>query len=104
MAADFIAFRDWAVANGYQPGLALNRINKARRYEPSNCRFSKIYSRSHGTPVIRGDGKYFESLAEAVRGTPRVYRSGIWLVCEGRQGKCGGHTWRYARSTPRLVK
>ena len=34
---EFIPFRDWALNNGYQEGLTINRIKNNGNYEPSNC-------------------------------------------------------------------
>ena len=95
-ADDFRVFRAWALAHGYAPGLALNRIDKSKGYTPENCRWSESYSRSHDTrPVTRSDGRHFESLSEAVRETPRAHAYGIHLVCRGTQKTCGGYTWRF---------
>lgn len=36
---DFHTFADWAVANGWKPGLTIERIDVHRGYEPLNCSF-----------------------------------------------------------------
>lgn len=39
---DFLSFKQWALNNGYQDDLTIDRLNNDKNYEPSNCRWATM--------------------------------------------------------------
>lgn len=61
--SDPAAFGRWAIANGYSPGLTIDRIDPGRGYWPDNCRWLPLAEnvrRSHvSSPRAHGeDGRF----------------------------------------------
>lgn len=44
---DFPNFQSWALSNGYEEGLTIDRINNDGNYEPDNCRWIPIEEQQH---------------------------------------------------------
>ncbi len=51
------SFRDWAIANGYQDGLEIDRKDSNKNYAPENCRWATRCQQMHNTRKRR-DAKH----------------------------------------------
>lgn len=63
---DFKAFYDWAINNGWQSGLQIDRIDNDGDYEPSNCRFvtHMVNCRNRGNNILITVSNITKTLAE----------------------------------------
>ena len=46
---EYIPFRDWALSNGYQDNLSIDRIDVNGNYKPDNCRWVDDYIQANNT-------------------------------------------------------
>lgn len=50
---DFMEFYSWAMSNGYNDDLSIDRIDVDGNYEPSNCRWATQQEQSNNTRINR---------------------------------------------------
>lgn len=66
---NFAVFREWAINNGYDDSLSIDRIDTNKGYSPSNCRWASIkeQARNKTTTVYysyKGENRCLADLAE----------------------------------------
>ena len=99
---DFQAFRNWALENGYQENLTIDRINNDGNYEPGNCRWATLKEQANNTRKNRlitanGETRTLNEWAE-ITGIPkstiqnriRAGKTPEEALCEPAKGRTGG--------------
>jgi len=66
---NFLAFLDWAIINGWHPGLSIDRIDNNENYCPDNCRWATMKTqnnnqRSNRIINVNGETKTLTQWAE----------------------------------------
>lgn len=59
---DFMAFHDWAFANGYRKGLSIDRIDYNGDYCPENCRWADMITQQNNKStnrIVEYEGKKY---------------------------------------------
>ena len=65
---DPMQFIEWGIANGWQRGLQLDRIDNDGHYEPSNCRF--VTAKANANNRIRGSKHRLGGLIDSFLSLP----------------------------------
>lgn len=60
--SDFMAFREWALANGYKDGLQIDRKEPDGNYEPGNCRWLTPAQNIHNTRSHKGSSSKYKGV------------------------------------------
>ena len=74
------SFIKWAIINGYQEGLSIDRIDNNGNYEPSNCRFVTHEMQVKNTILIRSNN------TSGFCGVSFSHRSNKWVAQIGING------------------
>lgn len=68
--SDFLSFYNWAMANGYQDHLTIERKNNNGNYEPGNCYWATMTEQAHN----RRNTKLNMDAASNIRSDARPYK------------------------------
>jgi len=95
---DYKTFEKWALENGWQKGLTIDRIDNDGNYEPDNCQFitrSENSKKDNGIPVNQLDlnGNIIATYSSAIEAERQTGISNIDRVGKGNRKTAGGYKW-----------
>lgn len=82
---NFIAFYDWAITNGYEEGLSIERIDVNKDYCPDNCKWVSVSEQANNkrdTIYVTLDGKTYR-LREICTTYGVKYATALWRYHKG---------------------
>ncbi len=87
-AKSFTAFKDWALANGFDENLSIDRIDNDGNYEPSNCRWATRATQSANQRVIVSNNTSGYKGVSKYKDTDRFV---AYINVEGKRTSLGTH-------------
>lgn len=103
----YIAFKAWALNNGFEEHLTIDRIDSTKDYCPSNCRWltqadnvRNIQTSKSWKPILKYDldGNFVErykNMAQAHKSIGDKSESSMKRCCDGKIENHKGFVWKY---------
>ena len=95
---DFIAFRFWAITNGYADNLTLDRIDNDGNYEPSNCRWETHLNQCNNTR--RNHLLTFQGETHTISEWARI----VGMKADTLERRINAHGWSIERALTTSVR